>query len=125
MRLRKNCDSELSGPRKAYPIRRWKIKRDYAIRSLQFIADPDGRRAVAAFEGVRLGEPPSGKARLSGVIAISPAMERSMLNETDYDELKHVDTFCVMAFGLRSRLGRSRRSSSIFDSLSEHIVRDQ
>jgi carboxypeptidase C (cathepsin A) len=44
---------------------------------------------------------------LSGAIAISPALEFSMLNESDYDVLRYMDTFCAMALAAAHH-GRSR-----------------
>ena len=45
---------------------------------------------------------------LAATIAISPALEWALLNESDYDVLPYVDTFCVMAlasaFHKRSRV---------------------
>jgi carboxypeptidase C (cathepsin A) len=45
---------------------------------------------------------------LSAAIAISPALEWALLNESDYDVLRYMDTFCVMAlaasFHKRSRV---------------------
>ena len=45
---------------------------------------------------------------LSAAIAISPALEWALLNESDYDVLRFMDTFCVMAlaasFHKRSRV---------------------
>ena len=45
---------------------------------------------------------------LTAAIAISPALEWALLNESDYDVLRYVDTFCVMAlaaaFHKRSRV---------------------
>lgn len=45
---------------------------------------------------------------LTAAIAISPALEWALLNESDYDVLRYMDTFCVMAlaasFHKRSRI---------------------
>lgn len=51
---------------------------------------------------------------LNGVIAISPALEWSLLNESDYDVLRYMDTFCAMALSAaihgRSRVFREGRA---------------
>jgi carboxypeptidase C (cathepsin A) len=51
---------------------------------------------------------------LTAAIAISPALEWALLNESDYDVLRYMDTFCVMAlaasFHKRSRIFKGDES---------------
>jgi carboxypeptidase C (cathepsin A) len=59
---------------------------------------------------------------LNAAIAISPALEFSLLNEGDYDVLRSIDTFCVMALAAAFH-GRSKvfKQGSAIESMRKKI----
>jgi len=66
---------------------------------------------------------------LRAVFAISPALEWSLLNRTDYDVLHTVDTFCTMALAAAHH-GRSRvfskktRASEMMETIESFAARE-
>lgn len=61
---------------------------------------------------------------LAGAIAISPALEFSLLSENDYDVLRYMDTFCAMALAAAFH-GRSKvfKKGASIESMRKEIER--
>lgn len=61
---------------------------------------------------------------LAGAIAISPALEFSLLSENDYDVLRYMDTFCAMALAAAFH-GRSKvfKKSASIEKMRKEIER--